>query len=125
MHALYHFACPDTALLMGDAVRNYSEAAMEDRSGKRSHVEILANLRQAGRSGFPIIIRNLSVSGFVCDGLSAMKPGARCFVRIPGYESMGAHVIWNDGFMIGLAFNRLLSQSVVDTIASSHPAGQD
>ena len=125
MHALHQVARPDTALLMGDAVRSYSEAAMEDRSGKRSHVEILAHLRQAGRSGFPIIIRNLSVSGFVCDGLSAMKPGARCFVRIPGYESMGAHVIWNDGFMIGLAFNRLLAQPVVDMIARKHPAKQD
>ncbi len=125
MHALRHFAFPDTALLMGDAVRSYSEAAMEDRSGKRSNVEILAHLRQAGRSGFPIIIRNLSVSGFVCDGLSAMKAGARCFVRIPGYESMGAHVIWNDGFMIGVAFNRLMSQPVVDLISRKYPAKLD
>jgi hypothetical protein len=125
MHVSRYFAFPETALLMGDAVRNYSEAAMEDRSGKRSSVEILAHLRQAGRSGFPIIIRNVSVSGFVCDGLSAMKAGARCFVRIPDYESMSAHVIWNDGFMIGLAFNCLLAQQVVDAIACKYPATQD
>ncbi len=125
MHALRHFALPDTALLMGDALRSYAETAMEDRSGKRSRVEILAHLRQAGRSGFPIIIRNLSVSGFVCDGLSAMKPGSRCFVRIPGYESMSTHVIWNDGFMIGCAFNRLIAQPVVDAIYRKYPAKPD
>ncbi len=125
MHSFRHFIIPDTAFPLGDAVRDYSEAAMEDRSGKRSKVEILAHLRQAGRSGFAIIVRNLSVSGFVCDGLSAMKPGTRCFFRIPGYESMGAHIIWNDGFMIGCAFKRLLSQAVVDAIARNYPAKQD
>lgn len=120
-----HFDFPRETLLMSDSVRCYSESAMEDRSGLRSSVEILASLRQAGRSGFPVIIRNISVSGFVCDGLSAMRPGARCFVRVPGYESLGAHVIWNDGFMLGCAFNRLLSQPVVDRIAAHHPAKQD
>ena len=120
-----HFHFPRETLLMSDDVRSYSESAMEDRSGLRSSVEIVAGLRQTGRSGFPIIIRNISVSGFVCDGLTAMKPGARCFVRVPGYESLGAQIIWNDGFMLGCAFNRLLSQHVVDRIAANHPAKRD
>lgn len=120
-----HFDFPRQTMLMSDAVRSYSEAAMEDRSGLRSAVEIIATLRQAGQSGFPIIVRNISVSGFVCDGLSAMRPGVRCFVRMPGYESLGAHVIWNDGFMLGCAFNRLLSQHVVDRIAAQYRAKSD
>ncbi len=103
----------------------YSIAAREDRSGERYCVEIEASMRQAGHRSFPIVIRNISLSGFVCDGLSHMVPGHRCFIKIARRESLGASVIWNDGWQIGAAFSRLLAPDFLYEINAEHGVNKD
>ncbi len=95
---------------------SYDQAALEDRSAPRIRLRIPAQLRPSGFTGFSIIVKDLSLSGFSAEALTGMKPGTRVFLTIPGLSGLQAEIAWNDGTMIGCAFTNLLNPAVLESV---------
>ena len=95
---------------------SYAEAALEDRSAPRTKLRIPASLRPSGFKGFSVIVKDLSMSGFAAEALTGMKAGTRVFITMPGLNALEAEIAWNDGTMIGCAFQNLLNEAVLDSI---------
>ncbi len=93
---------------------------LEDRSAPRISLSLPAKLRASNASAFSVTVNDLSLSGFACHALSSMPQGTRCWLKMPGMESMQAEVVWNDGFMIGCSFDKLLSQVVLDSLIARY-----
>ena len=98
----------------------YHSAAQEDRCGARVPMRLPAKLRASGSPGFEVTVYDLSISGFSCDAVTGMRPGALCWVTLSGLSSLQAKVIWNDGARVGCAFDHLLNVAVYDRIVSVH-----
>lgn len=94
----------------------YGRAAQEDRSAPRFRSNIAATLRPSGSSGFATIVTDLSLSGFAAQAVTAMHPGALCWLSIGPCKGLQAEVVWNDGMTIGYAFATLLNPAVLDSI---------
>ncbi|NJM50591.1 MAG: PilZ domain-containing protein [Sphingomonadales bacterium] len=95
---------------------SYAEAALEDRCAPRTKLRIPASLRPSGFKGFSVIVKDLSMSGFAAEALTGMKAGTRVFITMPGLTALEAEIAWNDGTMIGCAFQNLLNEAVLDSI---------
>ena len=95
---------------------HYDIAALEDRSAPRVTMNIPAMLRPSGITGFGVSVTNLSLSGFACEAITGMPPGARCWLALPGLAPLQAEVIWNNGSIVGCAFANLLNRSILDSI---------
>ena len=78
----------------------YDDAALEDRSAPRVVLNIPAQLRPSGVTGFGVRVTNLSLSGFACEAISGMPPGARCWLALPGLAPLQAEVVRNYGHLI-------------------------
>lgn len=94
----------------------YDDAALEDRSAPRIVLNIPAQLRPSGVTGFTVHVTNLSLSGFACEATTGMPAGARCWLSLPGLAPLQAEVIWNNGQTVGCAFSNVLNRSVLDAI---------
>jgi hypothetical protein len=95
---------------------SYEQAALEDRCAPRIRLRIPASLRPSGFKGFSVIVKDLSISGFSAEALTGMKSGTRVFITMPGLTALEAEIVWNDGTMVGCAFQNLLNQAVLDSI---------
>lgn len=98
----------------------YHTAAQEDRCGTRVPMRLPAKLRASGSPGFEVTVYDLSISGFCCDAVTGMRPGAICWVTLPGLSSLQAKVIWNDGSRVGCALDHLLNVAVLDRLVALH-----
>ncbi|HQS97508.1 MAG: pilus assembly protein PilZ [Novosphingobium sp. 16-62-11] len=86
----------------------YGQAALEDRSAARLRVNIPATLRPSGERSFKTVVVDLSLGGFCANALQPMRPGNRCWLTLPGMESLQADVVWWDAGRVGCAFANLL-----------------
>lgn len=100
----------------------YDIAAQEDRCSPRVTVAIPATLRPSGAKGFPVVVIDVSIAGFSCEAVTGMHPGTLCWLTLPGLQGQQAEVIWNNGIVVGCAFDSLLSQVVLDTVISRYPS---
>jgi PilZ domain len=98
----------------------YIVAAQEDRCAPRTILSIPASLRPSGDKGFATTVHDLSLGGFSCEALSRMRPGALCWLTLPGLAALQAEVIWNHGGMVGCAFATLLNPAVHDAIVARY-----
>jgi hypothetical protein len=105
-----------------EKLTSYAVASLEDRSAPRVKIRIPASLRQSGCPGFSVIIKDLSLSGFSAEALTGMKPGTRVWIAIPSLAPLQAEVAWNDGVLIGCAFNNLLNNAVLNAILHHYVA---
>ena len=106
---------------MGDMILDdLSLGELEDRSAPRIALSLPAKLRASNASAFSVTVKDLSLSGFACHALSSMPQGTRCWLKMPGLETMQAKVVWNDGFMIGCSFHNLISQVVLDSLIARY-----
>ncbi len=105
-----------TALPCSEKTMSYAQAALEDRCAPRIRLRIPASLRPSGFKGFSVIVKDLSLSGFSAEALTGMKAGTRVFITMPGLSGLEAEIAWNDGTMIGCAFENLLNEAVLDSI---------
>jgi PilZ domain len=94
----------------------YAVAAQEDRCAPRTRLSIAATLRPSGDKGFATIVRDLSLAGFACEAVTGMKPGALCWLTMPGMTGLQAEVVWNNGGMVGCAFADLLNPAVLGAL---------
>ena len=103
----------------------YHHAAQEDRCAPRYKLRIPASMRPSGSSGFSVVVKDLSISGFACEALTGMKAGTRIWLKLPSLEALAAEIVWNDGTMVGCSFTSLLNAAVMDTITSRHLIDED
>ncbi len=92
----------------------------EDRSAPRVILSLPAKLRPSNSPAFSVMIKDLSLSGFACEAVTSMPQGARCWLTMPGLESMQAEVVWNDGIIVGCSFHNLLNQVVLDALVARY-----
>ena len=103
-----------------DVHSRYAIAAQEDRCAPRTRLTIPAALRPSGDKGFATTVRDLSLGGFSAEALSRMRPGALCWLTLPGLAALQAEVIWNHDGMVGCAFANLLNPAVFDTVVARY-----
>jgi hypothetical protein len=101
-------------------LQSYATATDEDRCAVRSKITIAAALRPSGANRFCVIVKDLSIGGFACEGVSGMRSGTICWLTVPGFEAFQAEVVWNDGTMIGCAFANLLNPAVLDLLLARY-----
>jgi PilZ domain len=94
----------------------YTIAAQEDRCAPRTALSIPSTLRPSGDKGFATTVHDLSLGGFSCEALTGMRPGALCWLTLPGLSALQAEVIWNHAGMVGCAFANLLNPAVFQSI---------
>jgi PilZ domain len=94
----------------------YAVAAQEDRCAPRTALSIPSTLRPSGDKGFATTVHDLSLGGFSCEALSRMRPGALCWLTLPGLSALQAEVIWNHNGMVGCAFASLLNPAVFQSV---------
>lgn len=94
----------------------YAHAAQEDRCGSRAQVNIPATLRASGAKAFQTAVTDLAIGGFCCTAVNRMPPGTRCWLTLPGLQSLQAEVVWWDTNLVGCAFDDLLSPVVLETM---------
>lgn len=102
--------------------QRYEDAAQEDRSAPRIRLNIPASMRPSGSPGFSVIVRDMSLSGVACEALTGMSPGTRIWLTLPGLIALPAKIIWNDGTIVGCAFDTLLNPAVMANILARFPA---
>lgn len=103
-----------------DVHNRYAIAAQEDRCAPRTRLTIPASLRPSGDKGFATTVRDLSLGGFSCEALARMRPGALCWLTLPGLAALQAEVIWNHDGMVGCAFANLLNPAVFDAVVARY-----
>ncbi len=109
-----------TATYLGALHDPYARAAQEDRCAPRIALKLPATLRPSGAQGFQVVVTDLSIAGFSCDAVTGMRPGALCWITLPGLSGLQAEVAWNDGARVGCAFANLLSQAVLDNLLARY-----
>ncbi len=93
-----------------------AQAAFEDRCAPRQRVHIPSILRPSGGRGFNTVVVDLALAGFCANSVQRMHPGNRCWLILPGMESLLAQVVWWDSGRVGCAFEKLLNPIVHDNI---------
>jgi hypothetical protein len=94
----------------------YFIAAQEDRCTPRIALHIPASLRPSGTTGFKVDVLDLSLAGFSCSAVTSMRPGALCWLTLPGLGGLQSEVIWNNGSVVGCSFASLLNPAVLNSI---------
>ncbi len=102
--------------MLVDQYDSYAEAAQEDRCSPRTKLTIPSQLRASGGRAFRTVVHDLSISGFSAAAISRMHEGQRCWITLPGLESLQAEVVWWDNSIVGCAFMELLSPIVHENI---------
>lgn len=92
----------------------YDRAAQEDRCAPRVKVGIAASLRPSGHRGFEVRVIDISVAGFSCEALTGAPAGTICWLTLPGLQAQQAEIMWNNGQVVGCAFDQLMNQAVLD-----------
>ena len=98
---------------------SYAIASQEDRCAPRTRLSMNATLRPSGQHGFGVVVRDLSLGGFACEAVTCMRAGHLCWVTLPGLGALQAQVVWNDGTMVGCAFENLLNPAVFEALAKA------
>lgn len=94
----------------------------EDRCGIRHEVEIPTRLRWSGRASVAMTVLDISTSGARCALPCQVPVGTRCWLALPGIEPRAAELVWNNGREMGLAFQNLMSEFVVEMLVRRyHP----
>lgn len=87
-----------------------------ERKSRRVAVDMSAALRQRGASGVSVQVVDLSSHGFRAATHLELPMGSDVWLRLPGLEPYHATVAWQEGHMIGCAFERPLHPAVLDMI---------
>lgn len=80
------------------------------------HVDIF--VRQASAQLFRATLSDISVSGFKLHSFTSLNTEKMVFIKIPGLESLGAHIRWSDYQDYGCEFANPLHPAVFDHLIS-------
>lgn len=89
---------------------------VDERAAERLEVDIAAGLRsQPGRRRVPILIRNVSIHGFMAEGGANLLPGMPVILDLFDGRSIPARIVWKRDGHVGGAFATPLD---AETLAS-------
>lgn len=89
------------------------------RKSERLELKVGAGLRQRGASGVSVSVLDLSTHGFRMSTHLDLGVDRDVWLRLPGLEPFHAKVAWQEGHLVGCAFERPLHPAVVDMIVSN------
>lgn len=75
-----------------------------------------ATFRQPLCSPAPVVVEDLSTTGFRTDWPYRLNKDDRVWLKLPGYEALPARVAWFADFHVGCRFEHALHPAVLDTI---------
>lgn len=90
------------------------------RSGRRI-VNLAAALREEGATTSPVLLVDLSASGFRVETVQPLDPGAEVWLKIPSFEARRSRVVWAEGGQAGCEFESPLHDRDIAAIASPRP----
>jgi len=86
------------------------------RSNARVPVAGDACVRRAGRFGFQLPLRDVSVAGCMVELVEAVHAEDRVIARLPGLEPFGARVAWASRYTASLHFDRPMHPAVFELL---------
>jgi hypothetical protein len=81
-----------------------------------------ASLREPGCSAAPVTVQDLSRNGFRVGWPYRLHNEAIVYLKLPGFESMAAKVVWCENFEIGCKFDRPLGGLIYERIVEANRA---
>lgn len=88
------------------------------RLDPRTNIQAEIFVRQATAQLFRATLSDISVSGFKLNSFTSLNTDKMVFVKIPGLESLGAHIRWEDYQDYGCEFANPLHPAVFDHLVS-------
>ena len=79
-----------------------------------------ATLRERGGRAIPVIVKDLSMHGFCTEWPYLLERGTRIWLKLPGFDALGALVAWNRQFEVGCKFEIPLHFAVFERIVTAH-----
>ncbi len=95
---------------------NVNATARDERGTDRLEVEIAAGLRSQGGRRLPVLIRNISVDGFMVEGGQTLAPGLPVTLELFDGRKLPARVVWKREGHIGAAFETPLDLGLLASI---------
>jgi len=86
------------------------------RRAQRHYVAMSGTLRPTGHSKIPIVLRDLSATGFRCEYIFELRMGEHMWLKIDQLEGLEAVVVRRDGYCYGFEFLRPLHPAVLENI---------
>ena len=94
------------------------ESALNRRMNARFDVEVRAVLRVNATLKVPVLVQDLSETGFRCECTHDFKLGQDVWLTMPNLTGFHAHVARKQGWMYGFQFDRPLYPAMLDHIAA-------
>ncbi len=91
----------------------------EPRSGSRVPLVLRCGVRQGTRPWQPVLLEDLSASGFRISGLAHSDPTKALSIKIPGMQLLTARLCWTVGSMVGCEFTNPLHIAVFEHLVKS------
>lgn len=96
--------------------------AGERRSSARRRLHLLTDGTSLSSAHLPVIIRDLSVTGFLVESSAPLSAGELLAVNLPEAGAVEAIVMWNSGRYFGCKFTRPMPTAVVSAAQLLSPA---
>jgi hypothetical protein len=93
----------------------------DDRTSRRSGVEILAEVREPGLGRIQAMIIDLSLTGFRMRCITRLTGEKNIFMALPSFSSIESKICWIEGDVYGCEFIQALHPAVFDHIVSRYP----
>jgi len=90
----------------------------DSRNALRHPVQLYATLRERTSARFPVMLTNLSCSGFLAETVHPLEPRDKVWLTIPGFSPLEAVVARADFGAYGCAFKLPLHPAVFDHIVA-------
>lgn len=91
----------------------------ERRQRQRAGVDILARAHLFERRPLTVSIRDLTVNGFLMEGMIDVPVATTFYLQLPGLSMKGAETIWTNAQYTGCRFINFLSGAELNCIEDS------
>jgi PilZ domain len=91
----------------------------QSRSGSRAPLVLRCEVRQGTRPWQPVLLEDLSATGFRISGLAHSDLAKALSIKIPGMQLLTARLCWTVGPMVGCEFTNPLHVAVFEHLIKS------
>jgi len=96
------------------------DSGLNRRMTARYDVEIRAILRVNATLKIPVLVEDLSETGFRCDCSQELQLGQSVWLTMPNLTGFQSHIMRKQGWMYGFQFDRPLYPAMLDHIAAMY-----
>ena len=89
------------------------------RGANRAPLVLRCEVRQGTRPWQPVLLEDLSATGFRISGLAHADPAKSLSIKIPGMQLLSARLCWVVGIMVGCEFANPLHIAVFEHLVKS------